>query len=100
MILLLDTRNNQHFVGANRKELLIDLRDSGRVTINYSKVPVSFGGQPSTSHLVVAVINGNRLEFSYSDEFTLDEVVSESNKDLLVVLCRGYGFKLFQASGH
>ena len=80
MLLLLDTRNDTHAVGATTVDMVMA---TGRVAID--------------TKARCAVIDGQPDSVTFADSHTHEELVREIAIRAAHVLCRDYGFQLFHS---
>jgi len=80
MLLLLDTRNDKHYTGDTKAELLLQ---TGMARIDLSQRKV--------------FIKGVDNPLQYSDEYTQGELIQEGNRDALNFLCRNCGYVIFKS---
>ena len=80
MILLLDTRNDKHYTGYTRADIV---SQTGIVRIDLVQRKV--------------FIKGVDNPLQYSDQYTPDELIKEGNRDALNFLCRNCGYVVFKS---
>jgi hypothetical protein len=77
--LLLDIRNDRHYTGDTRLELV---QATGRVTFDLISRKARIDG---------------RVVSQYSDEYSADELLKEMARDVVKIFVTNYGFQLFIA---
>lgn len=80
MLLLLDTRNDKHYVGPTTFDLVMA---TGRVVIDTTARRAFIDGQPDS--------------VGFTDQYTHEELIREIAIQACHVLIRNHGFQLFHA---
>jgi len=97
-LLLLDTRNDKHYTGDTRADLVEQMVASGFIAIRLSDRMDASGIYPTKTHKAVIDVKGytQPITLSFSDQYTDDERTKEVNRGLLNQLCNCYEFIAFK----
>ena len=97
-LLLLDTRNDKHYTGDTRADLIAAMVADGVLSINQTETISKAGIYPTKNTIATAAVKGysTPIILGFTDEFSVDELTKEINRGVIEQLCRSYGFKVYK----